>query len=249
MTEAEYTAINARIAAMFPTLGQWFAMLPPDAKQAQRDRRRAALAGLEARDVEAAIMAIANGPECPWAGFGQEEWASAHIARRARELSDARAVKREAATLTKRKRVGGGEHSLLDLLAKLKDAQKQPDYHAGDAQALLDAWIPTTGDDKRDTYRCLECLDTGLVTVVSTLRRYGDRWTHSTAVACCPECDAGARMANTKTPPARYDANEHAKIRLGATDAEACAAVDALLKRREEAKRVTAFDTFNERGV
>lgn len=249
MTEQEYTAINARIAATFPALGAWFASLPPDAKQAQRDLRKATLGGLESRDVEAAITAIAMAPERPWSGYGQEETAAAHIARKARELSDARAAKREAATLTRRGRRERmeGEHSLLELLAKLLAAKKDSSYEPGDAQALLDAWIPVSGDDRRDTYRCLQCLDTGLVTCVSTLRRFGDRWAHSSCVACC-DCQAGERVAATKNPPPHYDEHLHARIRATATSHEACAAVLAWRNRRSQASRVGEFDSWNERA-
>ena len=111
---------------------------------------------------------------------------------------------------------------------------------------MLDDMLPEGYHDAR---RCGMCMDTGLVTVVSTLKknRHG-AWVHSTAVASCG-CGEGDRVRRMENPPPAFDDMDHARIRPTASSAEACAAVDALLKRREEAKRVTAFDTFNERGV
>lgn len=249
MIEREYETLTAKIASTFPSLADWFARLPTDAKQAQRERRKSCLFGLEVRDVEAAVAAIASGTECPWAGYGQEEWAYAKIADKAREFSAKRGEERHVESYRRRAPRQHGESSLMDLVAKLASAKRDGHCQSGEeAAALLDAWLPPS-DDKRDWVKCQLCGDRGLVTCVSTFKRRADGTPyHSSCLARCTECAAGEEIARRKSPPPDYDQYEHAMIRTTASGHEAEQAVRALLERREQCKRVGDFDRFNERA-
>ena len=249
MIDREYEAINTRITNTFPALGEWFRNRLPseDARQMQRERRKACLIGLEARDVEAAIAAIASGTECPWAGYGQEEWAYAKIAERAREFAAKRGEERHVESYRRKAPRQHGEASLMDLVVKLANAKRDGHCQPGEEAALLEVWLPPS-DDKRDWVKCQLCGDRGLVTCVSTLKRRADGTPyHSSCLARCTECAAGEEIARRKSPPPDYDQYEHAMIRPTASGHEAEQAVRALLERREQSKRVGDFDRFNDR--
>lgn len=138
--------------------------------------------------------------------------------------------------------------AIRELAAELQAWKSATPRTPEQIQAWLDERIPIDESDRRERYKCLRCRDTGLVTVLSTIKRIGDLIVHSTGVAQCP-CDVGMdwqrRAAN---PLPMFDDVEMVRIRPGATGEEAAAALREARHRRTAKLAVPEFQAWNERA-
>ncbi len=80
MTEQEYQAITKRLFAMWPCLGDWFAMLEPEAQGGIKERWRLALMPADKASVDESIVQLAASGDDPWPYPSDKERAAAIVA-------------------------------------------------------------------------------------------------------------------------------------------------------------------------
>jgi hypothetical protein len=252
MTDTEYDTLNLKILRTFPSLGDWFARLDPEAKEAQRDRRKRALAALEGRDVENAIADLSLLPESPWSAYGAAEWAYNTIAAKAREFAAKRKHREEErGLLAVNHGAGLFLRSIRELADELVTLKKSDGWTPGNTRDWLDREIPEDPNDKREWAKCTACRDTGLILVLSTIRRVEDRVVHSTAAAAC-HCERGRVFAERKDEAARlplYDECEQVRLPIGCSGEDAERALLATRDRRAKKNRVKSWDDWNDREI
>jgi hypothetical protein len=252
MTDAEYDQANLKITATFPSLGSWFNRLDVDTKAAQRERRKAVLLPLEARDVLNAVTDLSRGAESPWSEYGAEEWAYNRIAAKAREFSAKRKHREEErGLLAVNHGTGLSLRSIRELADELVTLKKSDGWTPGNTRDWLDREIPEDPNDKREWAKCTACRDTGLILVLSTIRRVEDRVVHSTAAAAC-HCERGRVFAERKDEAARlplYDECEQVRLPIGCSGEDAERALLATRDRRAKKNRVKSWDDWNDREI
>lgn len=278
MNQAEYDACKDLILATFPELREYAARHHVQGddggrtRDAQIERRKACLTPHSAADVRQAIAEYATSAEVPWNEYGRQGQGFAMIGERARQIAKARAnaasevseVERAKAPIQRRIGQGGlqgiGESIARTLRDDVDDLLRaKADGHVRSA-AECRAWIARHDDpqarDRRDEFACEMCRDTGLVTCLTSLRRYeqhGETWTSwTTGVAACSakSCIHGDRFADRRDDRARlprYDETE--MVRLAdptfAQLEDVLAAIAETRKKHEAKQRHGFIDDWN----
>jgi len=249
MTDTEYAAITEKIAYTFPALASWFLRLPMAGRQAQRERRKATLIDLEARDVNNAITDFSIAPVAPWAGFGQEEWAYGHIAKRAKEFAESRAGRRDVPIGRGAYQPIQGLKSIREQAEQLVELKKQPDWTHDDTRDWLDKEIPPDTEDRRERWSCLPCHDTGLVPCLASIRMVKGEIVFTQGSKAC-HCQLGRTFSERRDESTRitpYDECEHVKLPFGIISGEeAQALLLATRERRANRNRNPGFDQYND---
>jgi len=257
VNQHEVGQIAELIHLTFPAVNDWFEQLTSTQQQAIRARRNATLMDLSMADAKAAVMSLAVDVDCPWAGYGQLEYAYAHVAKRAREIAGAKRMASESDENVRRGRRTGGTHdggSLIEakgLVAEFVEAKRRGELP--DAKAVRE-WFdnrePMTqaeADQRKNRYVHLGCFDSGRIPVVAQLGRGrdGSIWWTTTSTGC--ECEAGRefreRGEDARLPT--YDESRHVRIVPHATAADVLAEMARVREREFEAKRVPGFDQHN----
>jgi hypothetical protein len=251
VTDEEYNAANVEITRTFPTVGDWFDRLPTETKQAQRARRKAALIGLELRDVRGAISALSCGTESPWTAYGAIEWAYGTIASKAAEVAARRAM-RSGGGIPVRGRYQpiGGLRTIREQADELAELKKREGWTHDDTKTWLDSEIPEDPEDRREWHKCTACQDSGLVPCLSWIRRTKEgRILFAQGSKAC-HCQQGRTFSERRDESTRitpYDECEHVKLPFGIISGEeAQALLLATRERRANRNRNPGFDAYND---
>lgn len=249
MNQSEYEQLRDEILSTFPELHEYgarYAKAQPGESgearahriataNAQRERRRDALIGLEVCDVRAAINEYRLAPNVPWNEYGRQGQGFAMIGDRAKQIAkerrsaNAEASEHETAVERGRRRDPGVSNgaaliSASGLVAEFVAARKRGELL--DAKAVrewFDQREPLTqaeADQRRNRYVCLACLDTGRIPVVAQLGRAkdGSLWWTTTSTAC--ECESGCefRQRDERCRLPVYDETRHVRVVRHATE-------------------------------
>ena len=259
MTPEQCQKLREAIPRSFPAIQAWWDRLKDDETRAAMTRRNTAcLIDCDYDDCTAVIKDMLRSDVDPWPYDADKERSAAIIARAA---NDRRRERKE-------REHGGGEYSKgptytrqPGVLSIWEQAEKLAKYRAseawtrdGEADLIAEMMGPEDANDKRNWIGCRECRDTGIVTVLSTIRWAKSRELdarpfilHTTAAAAC-SCQSAKPWRERKVPLPDYDVNQFVKIPVTCDGATAASLLDAWKRSVAASKRIGSFDDFNARN-
>ena len=257
MTPEECQRVRDAVPVAFPSIATWWLKLDDRQRQAMERRNTACLIDCDYGDVLAVLADLGRSPVDPWPYDADKERAAAIIAQRANQMrSDRKQTERTRHDIDSVDRTGKRYKRPSDLqtmwdaaeeLVKLKASDGWTDEQTAD---WLAAKYPSDESDRRERYECAACLDTGLITCLSTIRWIDQRTIHATSAAAC-HCQRGVVFSNRHEADKRlpaYDEAKHVKMPVGCSGSQAARTLRTWLERHAAERRVGSFDDFNQRS-